>query len=59
MLAKAMRSRKSTYVGAVIHSQGLQGPGQTEADEDVKDIAPDGVGHGHVPHACNDKRSLE
>lgn len=53
------QGENSTYIGSVIHSQGLQCPGETEPNEDVKNIAPDGVGHGHVPHACKDKRSLE
>lgn len=58
-VAEVTKSRKTTYIGSVIHSQGLQGPGEPKANEDVKNIAPDGVGHGHVPHACEDKRLLE
>lgn len=49
---------KSTHVGSVVHSQSLQSPGKTEPNQDVKHIAPDGIGHGHIPHPCKDKRPL-
>lgn len=53
LLAQPLDTDRSrgTYRRAVIHNQSAQGPGEAQPQEDVEDIATDGVGHSHVPHA--------
>lgn len=40
-----------TYRGTVVHQEGTQSPGEAQTQQDVKDVAPYGVGHSHVSHA--------
>ena len=36
--------------GARLYDGGLDEPGDAEADQDVKHVAPDSVAHRHVPY---------
>lgn len=44
------------YHRAVVDGHGLQGPGNTQPHQDVKDIAADGVRDRHIPQACRERR---
>lgn len=39
-----------TYWWSVFNNEGPQGPGETQTQQDVEDVAAYGVGHRHVSH---------
>lgn len=47
------------YRRSVVHQKGTQSPGEPQTQQDVKDIAPNRVGHSHVPHAWRGARQAE
>lgn len=42
---------EEAYRRSMVHQEGTQSPGEPQTQQDVKDIAPYGVGHSHVSHA--------
>lgn len=42
------------YYWSIADNESPQSPGEAEAEQHVKDITADGVGHGHVAHACSE-----
>lgn len=47
------------YYRSVVHHKGPQSPGETQTQQDVKDVAAYRVRHCHVPHAWKEKSCNE
>lgn len=43
----------------MVNQEGAQSPGEPQTQQDVKDVAPYGVGHSHVSHAWRGARQAE
>lgn len=48
-----MAEKTDFYHWSVVYANGLQGPGNPQAHQDVKHVAANGVGDGHVPETCS------
>lgn len=56
---KTEDGEEAAYRRSVVHQEGTQSPGEAQTQQDVKDIAPYGVGHSHVSHAWGGARQAE
>lgn len=53
LLYKIFGCESSCYHWSIADNESPQRPGEAEAQQHVKDITANGVGHGHVTHSCH------